>query len=119
VAVQPREHALARRGVLRGQPDQVILANADRLLAVFAVAEPAPHLNMLDRFLVLADAHGLDAAVCVNKIDLDPSGELREPFAVYERIGYPVVHTSSRTGEGLEALSALIAGHIVVLAGPS
>src|SRR5262245_40294651 len=42
--IWPRERALVRKGILRGQPDQVILANATKLLAVFAVAEPTPHL---------------------------------------------------------------------------
>jgi ribosome biogenesis GTPase len=115
----PRERALVRRAILRGQPDQVILANATKLLAVFAVAEPTPRLRMLDRFLVLADAHELEAAICVNKVDLDPTDLLREEFAIYERIGYPVVYTSSLTGEGLEQLRAQLSGAIVVLAGPS
>ena len=118
-AVAPRERALVRKGILRGQPDQIILANADLLLAVFSVAEPFPNRRMLDRFLVLASAHELDAAICLNKIDLDPTGDLREPFDVYREIGYPLLHTSVRTGEGLEDLEKMIRGHIVVLAGPS
>jgi ribosome biogenesis GTPase len=105
--------------VLRGQPDQIILANATHLLAVFAVAQPEPRLRMLDRFLVLASAHRLEPMLCVNKIDLDPTGELRQPFRVYEAIGYPVLYTSSRSGEGVAELAARLAGRITVLAGPS
>jgi ribosome biogenesis GTPase len=119
VEQKPRERVLARRGILRGQPDQVILANATQLLAVFAVAHPEPRLRMLDRFLVLAEAHELEAAICVNKIDLDPTGALREPFHLYERIGYPVVYTSSKTGQGLAELSGQLENRISVLAGPS
>jgi ribosome biogenesis GTPase len=119
VEQRPRERVLARRGILRGQPDQVILANATQLLAVFAVAQPEPRLRMLDRFLVLAEAHELDAAICVNKIDLDPTGALREPFRLYERIGYPVVYTSSKTGQGVAELSGQLEERISVLAGPS
>ena len=117
--VLPRERSLVRKGILRGQPEQIILANATKLLAVFSVAEPTPHLRMLDRFLVLADAHELEAAICVNKVDLDPTGIMREEFALYERIGYPVIYTSSRTGEGLEQLRAQLSDAIAVLAGPS
>jgi ribosome biogenesis GTPase len=119
VEQKPREKVLVRRGILRGQPDQIILANATQLLAVFAVAQPEPRLRMLDRFLVLAEAHELDAAICVNKIDLDPIGELREPFDLYERIGYRVIYTSSKTGQGIADLAAQIADRISVLAGPS
>jgi ribosome biogenesis GTPase len=117
--LKPRERVLLRRGVLRGQPDQIILANATLLLAVFAVAQPEPRLRMLDRFLVLASAHGLEAATCANKIDLDPTGELRQPFRVYERIGYRLLCTSSRSGAGVAELADLLAGRITVLAGPS
>jgi ribosome biogenesis GTPase len=119
VELKPRDRVLLRRGILRGQPDQIILANATRLLAVFSVAQPEPRLGMLDRFLVLASAHELEAAVCVNKIDLDPTGALREPFRLYERIGYPLLCTSSRSGEGVADLAGLLAGRITVLAGPS
>jgi ribosome biogenesis GTPase len=117
--LRPRERGLVRRGILRGQPDQVILANPDQLVAVFAVAHPEPRLRMLDRFLVLADAHDLEAVVCVNKVDLDATGELREPFGLYQRIGYPLIHTSSKTGQGVEELQARLEGRITVLTGPS
>ena len=117
--LHPRERALVRRGILRGQPDQVLLANPDQLVAVFAVANPEPRLRMLDRFLVLAEAHELDAVVCVNKCDLDPTGELREEFEVYARIGYPLICTSSRTGEGVDDLAARLDDRITVFTGPS
>ena len=119
VEQKPRERVLVRGGILRGQPDQVILANATQLLAVFAVAHPEPRLRMLDRFLVLAEAHELDAAICVNKVDLDPTGELRAHFRLYETIGYPVIYTSSKTGQGITDLAAQLADRISVLAGPS
>jgi ribosome biogenesis GTPase len=119
VELKPRDRVLLRRGLLRGQPDQIILANATRLLAVFSLAQPEPRLGMLDRFLVLASAHDLEAMICVNKIDLDPDGQLREPFRLYERVGFPVVYTSSRSGEGVADLAGLLAGRITVLAGPS
>jgi ribosome biogenesis GTPase len=119
VEVKPRERALLRRGILRGQPDQIILANATLLLAVFSLSQPEPHLGMLDRFLVLGSAHDLEAVICVNKVDLDPTGDLREPFRLYEGIGYPVLYTSSRNGQGVADLAARLAGRITVLAGPS
>jgi ribosome biogenesis GTPase len=117
--LRPRQRALVRRGILRGQPDQVLLANPDQLVAVFAAAHPEPRLRMLDRFLVLAEAHDLEAVVCLNKVDLDTTGELREPFEVYERIGYPVIYSSSKTGQGVDQLAARLTGRITVLAGPS
>lgn len=118
-ALRPRERALVRRGILRGQPDQVLLANPDQLVAVFAVANPEPRLHMLDRFLVLAEAHDLEAVVCVNKCDLDPTGELREPFRLYETVGYPVIYSSTRTGQGVDSLAERLDARVTVLTGPS
>lgn len=118
-AVAPRTRSLSR--LARGTEDveQVILANSDQLVAVFAVAEPEPHSRMLDRFLIIAEARGLAAVVCVNKIDLDPTGALRRVFAPYRAAGYPVIETSAVTGEGLDALRARLRGRISALAGPS
>ena len=119
VELKPRQRVLLRRGIMRGQPDQIILANATLLLAVFSLVQPEPRPRMLDRFLVLASAHDLEAMICVNKVDLDPSGALREPFRLYEAVGYPVLYTSSRSGEGVAELAGRLAGRITVLAGPS
>ena len=118
-SVAPRRRVLSR--LARGTEDveQVILANPDQLVAVFSVAEPEPHLRMLDRFLILAEARNLAAAIGVNKIDLDPTGELRRIFTPYRAAGYPVIETSAITGEGTDALRDLLAGKISALAGPS
>ncbi|HET7034312.1 MAG TPA: ribosome small subunit-dependent GTPase A [Thermomicrobiaceae bacterium] len=118
-AVAPRRTVLARLARGTNDVEQVILANPDQLVAVFAVAEPEPHPRMLDRFLLLAEARGIPAAVVVNKIDLDPTAALRRRFDPYRAAGYPVIEISVRTGEGIEELRALLRGKISVLAGPS
>jgi ribosome biogenesis GTPase / thiamine phosphate phosphatase len=118
-SVAPRQRTLSRLARGRDDVEQVILANPDQLIAVFAVAEPEPHPRMLDRFLLIAERAELDSIVCVNKIDLDPSGELRRIFDPYRQAGYPVVEASVATGEGIEELRRQLQGKISVLAGPS
>ena len=103
--------------------DQILLANLDQALFVFAVRHPEPHRRMLDRFLVLAEDRGLTAMIGVNKIDLDetlPDGELRSRsfFGDYESI-YPVFAFSARSGEGVTPLRAAMQGKTTVLTGPS
>src|SRR5207249_9197185 len=51
----------------------VAVAGIDQVVAVFAARDPAPHLGLLDRFLVLAEAQSLAAVICLNKVDLEPS----------------------------------------------
>jgi ribosome biogenesis GTPase len=103
------------RGVYR----QVLLANLDQVVFVFACANPTPHLRMLDRFLVIAERQHIPAVIVANKIDLLPGDEPAQQFAAYPSLGYPVLFTSARTGQGIEALNACLAGRLSALAGPS
>lgn len=118
-AVAERRSELARAAPGGGgRRAKVMAANLDQMVTVFAIANPAPRLRMLDRFLVLAEANGLAALVVANKVDLAGDRE-RAAFEVYERIGYPVLYTSAETGEGVEALRERLCGRISALAGPS
>jgi ribosome biogenesis GTPase len=122
--VEPRRSALARLARHTGDVEQVILANPDQALFLFAVREPEPHLRLLDRFLVMAESRGLPALIGVNKMDLDEPGRTGEPslahaaFGIYERY-YPVHYLSVKTGVGLDALRAALAGKVTAIAGPS
>lgn len=118
-AVADRTSELARRAPGRGgHRAKVIVANVDQIVIVFAVARPDPRFRMLDRFLVLAESNDLDAVVVANKVDRCTEGE-RAAFGVYDRVGYPVIETSARTGEGVDRLRDRLCGRISVLAGPS
>jgi ribosome biogenesis GTPase len=126
--VLPRKRVLSRRAIggggrrdlgARNRKEQVLVANPDQAVFVFACAEPSPHLRMLDRFLVAAERAGIPAAVCANKIDLvEPAGGERL-FGLYRSIGYPLLFTSARTGEGIPSLRALLSGKLNVFSGPS
>lgn len=117
--VAERTSELARRAPGRGRHRgaKVMVANVEQLVVVFAVAAPSPRLRMLDRFLVLAEWNGIAAVIVANKVDL--AEDVRPSFGVYEEIGYPVIHTSALTGEGVTLLQERLRGRISALAGPS
>jgi ribosome biogenesis GTPase len=120
--VLPRETQLSRLRPGPGQfPfEQVIVANPDQAVYIFAVREPPPQLRMLDRLLVIAENNELPAIVCANKMDLlEDTQEARQLFGVYEEIGYEVIYTSAYSGEGIEALRERLQGQLSVLCGPS
>jgi len=126
-AVAPRTSVLARLARQTEDVEQVILANPDQALFLFAAREPAPHRRMLDRFLILAEATGLPALIGINKIDLDapapgePADGRRLSEAVfgdYQAV-YDVHRVSAATGEGLAGLRAALAGKVTAVAGPS
>ncbi len=54
----------------QGEYQQVIVANPDQVVFVFACADPAPRLRMLDRFLVSAERQAVPALIVANKVDL-------------------------------------------------
>jgi ribosome biogenesis GTPase len=114
-----RRSRLTRKEPGRARGERVIAANMDQVVVVFALRQPEPHVAMLDRFLVIAEANALSARVVVNKVDLAARAEARKLFATYETIGYPVHITSCRTGEGLPELREALLGRTSVITGPS
>jgi ribosome biogenesis GTPase len=123
--VEPRHSVFARTARNTRDVEQVILANPDQVLLVFAAREPEPHLRMLDRFIILAERQELPIRIVVTKLDLeedlhpeDPLGPAPDRFASYEAI-YPVHYVSASTGAGLDDLRAVLSGRITVVAGPS
>ncbi len=95
------------------------VAGIDQLVAVFAARDPEPHLRLLDRMIVLAEAQEIDALICLNKVDLGPGEETLTRLAYYCALGYPTLHVSAETGEGLDDLRAHLAGRVSALLGPS
>lgn len=126
-AVLPRSSTFSRRAPEprgRGhQPrlwrEQVLAANIDQVIIVFAAAYPEPKPRTVDRFLVVAEASELPARLVVNKIDLTGEDRARAVFSIYERIGYPVRYASATCGIGLEGLREELAGRTTLIAGPS
>jgi len=116
--ILPRRSALSRRAPGR-EAEQILVANPDQSVFVFACADPDPNFRMLDRLLVVAERESLPAVICANKIDLVESSSAREEFGVYEQIGYRVLYTSASTGKGVGDLRRELSGKLSVLAGPS
>ena len=91
----------------------------DQAVVVFAVTEPLPNLNLLDRFLVMMERQEIPVIICFNKIDLSGGKEIEELRAIYGPAGYTLHFISTYEAAGLEKLHELIAGKTTVLAGPS
>lgn len=116
--VEERKQAIVRLDPRpQGEYQQVLLANADQAVFVFACAHPDPKLKMLDRYLVIAEKQKIPAVVVANKIDLVPDAQ--SIFGVYESIGYRVIYSSVKTGAGLDKFKNILTQKISALAGPS
>ncbi|MCJ7723650.1 MAG: ribosome small subunit-dependent GTPase A [Anaerolineales bacterium] len=118
--IRPRLHAIVRLDPRpRGVYQQVLLANPDQAIFVFSCAKPEPHMRMLDRFLVIASKQDIPAVIIANKIDLVDLWTARRMFGHYEPLGYQVIYSSAKQGQGLNELRDRLAGKISVLTGPS
>ena len=119
-AIEARERAIVRLDPRPlGDYQQILLANPDQAVFVFACAKPSPRLRMLDRFLVIAEKQGIPALIVANKIELVGEDEARALFGRYETIGYPVLYTSVKQERGIEELRRRLAGKLSAFAGPS
>jgi ribosome biogenesis GTPase len=118
--VLPRERAIVRmdprpRGVYR----QILLANPDQAVFVFACAKPRPRLRMLDRFLVIAEQQQIPTVIVANKVELIGRDEAEALFGHYAKIGYQVLYTSAVEEVGIEELRQTLKGKLSAFAGPS
>ena len=115
--ILPRQTQFGRTRV--DKLPQVIVANLDLLLIIFAARDPQLKLRMLDRFLVTAEASGMLPVICINKIDLVQLEKLKRQMTLYEEIGYKVVYTSIVTGAGIDEMRAVMKDQISAIVGSS
>ncbi|GBO52703.1 ribosome small subunit-stimulated GTPase EngC [Pseudanabaena sp. lw0831] len=107
--VEPRRNLL----------DRPTVANVDRILLVFALAEPSLDPHQLSRFLVKAESTGVDVLLCLNKRDL-VSDQIWQTWR--DRLkswGYPPIAISTYTHEGIDELAQHLQTGVTVVAGQS
>jgi len=118
VRIRPRRTLLRRTADDTDPVERVIVANADRLVVVVALADPEPRTRMIDRCVVAAYDAGMDVLLALTKADLADAAPLTD---LYRPLGVEVVATR-REGEriiGLDDLAAALAGRMSVLVGHS
>jgi ribosome biogenesis GTPase len=120
-SIEPRESRFSRRqpGPRGSWKEDVLVANLDQVLVVFACADPLPNPRLVDRFLVVAETNEIEAIIVVNKVDLCGTDAARAAFAEYERLGYPVHLVSARERIGVDSLRQRLGDRISVVTGPS
>lgn len=95
------------------------VANIDQALIIFALNNPAPNFNLLDRFLVMMEIMEVPVSICFNKADLADADMQKNCGLPYEQAGYPVHYISVYDNGGIDKIISLLRGKTTVLAGPS
>jgi ribosome biogenesis GTPase len=114
VRVQPRTSTLRRTADDTDPVERVIVANADQLVVVTALADPAPRLRLVDRCLVAAYDAGLRPLLCLTKADLAAPDEVLETYRALD-----VDHVVVRRDQPLDELVAHLRDRVSVLVGHS
>ena len=109
VVIHPRKNQLIRP----------MVANVDQALVIFAVHEPEPNFQLLNRFLIMMEKQEIPVVICFNKMDLASDAEREQLLLDYENSGCHVLFSSAQEGEGIPELNSLIRGKTTVMAGPS
>lgn len=113
-----RVSALRRTADDTDPAERIIVANADQLAIIAAVADPPPNPRLIDRCLVAGFDGGLDTLLVLTKGDLASADAMR---ALYAPLGVPVVSTAVTAGDeaSLADLRERLADRTTVLVGPS
>lgn len=117
MAILPRDNLLQRVdgfGQIRA-----VAANISQLFVCLAVS-PEPNLFLLDQYLLSAEQQQIEARILLNKVDLPMTGD--DPFGlqrIYRPMGYKIVHTSVKTGQGMDQFKQLLPDQVSVLSGVS
>ena len=109
IEILPRHNSLIRPAV----------ANVDQAMVVFAMADPMPNLNLLDRFLVMMEWQGIDTVICFSKQDIVSLEEEKRFQHIYEKCANQVLTISNTEQLGIDKVRAVLDGKTTVLAGPS
>lgn len=114
VEVEPRRTMLRRSADDADTFERPIVANADQLMIVVALADPEPRTGMIDRILVAAYDAGTSPLLCLTKADLGDPDELRD---AYTPLGIPVFAT--QPGADIRDVRAALRDRTTVLVGHS
>lgn len=110
----PRRTVLRRTADDTDPTERVVVANADQLLIVVALADPPPRTGLVERTLIAAYAGGLKPILCLTKTDLADPGPFAGQFADLEL----TVVTAGRD-DPLDAVAPLLESQVTVLLGHS
>jgi ribosome biogenesis GTPase len=120
--IEERHNYIVRKATKLSKVSHIIGANLDQAILVASLALPRTSSGFIDRFLVVAEAYHIPAAIVFNKLDLykdKEKGRLEELLRIYRDAGYESNAVSALTGEGTEWLREILKNKTSLLTGHS
>jgi len=120
--IHDRKNYIVRKSVNLSHQMHIIAANIDRVFLLITINNPPTTTNFIDRFLVSAEAYGIETVLVFNKIDTFDEATLDEQLYlqhIYQEIGYQCLRVSSTEMKGINDLMELMIGKVSMFSGHS
>jgi ribosome biogenesis GTPase len=120
--IHDRKNYIVRKSVNLSHQMHIIASNLDYVFLLITIDNPPTTFSFIDRFLVTAEAYGINTILVFNKIDTLTDETLEEQLYmqhVYEQIGYQCLRVSSTENKGVDKLKELMVGKITMFSGHS
>lgn len=122
VTILPRKNYIIRKSINLSKQAHIIASNLDQAILVATLVAPRTSLGFIDRFLVTAEAYGINAKIVFNKCDVldDEMIELQNDIIkLYTDIGYQCYSISSFNTDDVEIIKGLLKDKTTLLSGHS
>ncbi|MES2812589.1 MAG: ribosome small subunit-dependent GTPase A [Bacteroidota bacterium] len=120
--IHDRKNYIVRKSVNLSHQMHIIASNVDYVFLLITINNPPTTTSFIDRFLVTAEAYGIEAILVFNKIDTFDDAMLDEQLYlqyIYEQIGYKCLRISSTEVKGVDKLKEMMLGKVSMFSGHS
>jgi len=120
--IHDRKNYIVRKSVNLSKQTHIIAANIDVVFLLITINNPPTTTSFIDRFLVTAEAYGIEAVLIFNKIDTYDEAMQDEQLYlqyIYSHIGYKCLRVSAQEGKGIDQLKEMMLGKVSMFSGHS
>lgn len=120
--IHERKNYIVRKSVNLSKQTHIIASNIDMVFLLITINNPPTTTSFIDRFLVTAEAYGIEAVLVFNKIDTFDEAMVEEQLYlqyIYSQIGYKSLKVSAIGNVGLEELKQMMIGKVSMFSGHS
>jgi len=120
--IHDRKNYIVRKSVNLSKQTHIIASNIDVVFLLITINNPPTTTSFIDRFLVTAEAYGIEAILVFNKIDTFDEAMRDEQLYlqyIYSEIGYKFLKVSAIEKKGLDELKKMMLGKVSMFSGHS
>src|SRR5690606_33529943 len=120
--IHDRKNYIVRKSVNLSHQMHIIASNIDQVFLLITINNPPTTTSFIDRFLVTAEAYGIETVLVFNKIDTFDDAMLDEQLYlqhIYQTIGYKCMRISSTQNKGVEELKKMMTQKVSMFSGHS